>query len=113
MGKFHFRGGYRGTRGRFGGGRNPNIFACRCYNCQEYGHPSWKFPEKLGSTSSGGERKNDGRAQIVQQDEVESSNSNRILVAPKVGESLMMKGKFLKTSKEKELIQRRALFRIA
>lgn len=77
-----------------------NTFVGRCYHCQEYGHPTWKFPKKDSSSTSGGERKLDRRAQIVQKDEVESSSSSKKLIARvEVGEIIMMKRQILKTTK--------------
>lgn len=109
-----FRGGYRGTRGRFGGGRNSNTFVGRCYHCQEFGHPAWKCPKKASSSTSGGERKSDRRVKIIQEDEAESSAiSNKLIARVEVGEMMMMKKQILKTTKEEELLQRKALFRIA
>lgn len=47
---------------------------------------------KIGSTTtSGGERKLDRRAQIVHEYEAESSSFNRLVATPEVGEMLMMK----------------------
>lgn len=59
-----FRGGFRGSRGKFGG-RNPNIFLGRCYKCNEYGHPTWKCPKNIGASSSSGEKRNERRTHIV------------------------------------------------
>lgn len=36
------RGGFRGFKGRFGGGRGSNSFSGRCYNCNQFGHPTFK-----------------------------------------------------------------------
>lgn len=54
------RGGFRGTRGKFGGGGSSTSFLGRCYSCNEIGHPTFKCPERQGS-SSRGDRKNERR----------------------------------------------------
>lgn len=77
-------GGWRGTRGRVGGGRSSNnVFSGRCYTCNELGHPSFKFPKKIGASSSGS--KGDKRVQLVQEDEVESTGSSSRPTDPKFG----------------------------
>lgn len=70
----------------------------------------FKCPERQGSTSSG-ERRGEKRVQIVQEDEGESVNSPNYVAALEVGESLMLRRILLKESKEKEMSQRRNLFR--
>ncbi|XP_059066667.1 uncharacterized protein LOC131857900 [Cryptomeria japonica] len=62
----NFRGGFGGNRGIFG--RGFNQFSGRCYNCNEYGHPSFKCPEK-GAASSSSSR----RVAYAQEEEVSDS----------------------------------------
>lgn len=109
------RGGWRGGRTSFRGrnvdqGRGSNVFAGRCYNCGEFGHPYFKCPKIFGANSSGSERRGEKRVQIVQEDEEETVNSSSHNCAPEVGETLMIQRQLLKASKEKEPLQRRNIF---
>lgn len=69
------------VRGRFGGqGRGSNTFSCRCYQCNQFGHQTWKCSEKQPSTSYGGER----RKQLVHEEDNESVNSPSQHITPEV-----------------------------
>lgn len=102
----YFRGGFGNNRGRFG--RSSNQFSGRCYNCNEYGHPSFKYPKKTTSPSS----KVDKRVAFSQEEEEVDSSPREVVCNSVVGENLMIKKTILKTSQGHEPIQRRSLFRI-
>lgn len=87
---FDLRGGFGGNRGRFG--RGFNQFSRRCYNCNEYGHPSFKCPKKGASSSSSSRR-----VASAQEEEV-SDSPKAIVCIGEVGVCLMMKKSMLKTS---------------
>lgn len=71
------RGGWRGGRTIFRQIRDYGEFYGRCYRCNEFGHPSFKCPERFSVGASGSERKGDKRVQYVQGDEEESVSSPR------------------------------------